>query len=183
VAAAVEIAISMLSVNIEQKITAEVAQDLWVRGDPLRVRQVISNLLDNAAKYSPPDSTIELTCIATTLAHVPLPVESESLIAENPDLPVILLRVRDGGEGIQEEEQEKIFEKFVRLPRSLTTPVRGSGLGLYISRRYIEAMGGKLWLERSVPGEGSIFTFYLPRVPAPEMGKQDDANETEYQTP
>ncbi len=182
-AAAVEIAISMLSVNIEQKIAAEVAQNLWARGDPLRVRQVISNLLDNAAKYSPPDSTIELTCMATTLAHVPLPVESESLIAENPDLPVIVLRVRDEGEGIQEEEQEKIFEKFVRLPRSLTTPVRGSGLGLYISRRYIEAMGGKLWLERSIPGEGSTFTFYLPRVPAPEMGKQDDASETEYQTP
>ena len=183
IAAAVEIAVSMLSVNIEQKIIAEVAQDLWVHGDPLRVRQVISNLLDNAAKYSPPDSAIELTCGATTLSQVPLPDESESLIAENPAQPVILLRVRDQGEGMQEEEREKIFEKFVRLSRSLTTPVRGSGLGLYISRRYIEAMGGKLWLERSIPGEGSTFTFYLPRIPAPETGRQDDANATDFETP
>lgn len=182
-AAAIEIAVSMLSVNIEQKIISEVAPDLWVSGDPLRVRQVISNLLDNAAKYSPPDSAIELTCYATTLDQVPLLAESETPLAENPDLPVILLRVRDQGEGMQEEEREKIFEKFVRLSRSLTTPVRGSGLGLYISRRYIEAMGGKLWLERSVPGEGSTFTFYLPRVPAPETGKQEDASENEFKTP
>ncbi len=175
-AAAVEIASSMLSVNIEQKIAVQMAQDLWVHGDPLRVRQVISNLLDNAAKYSPPDSIIELTCAATTLAQVPLP--GEALIDGNPEQPVILLRVRDQGEGMRDEEWEKIFEKFVRLPRTLTTPVRGSGLGLYISRRYIEAMGGKLWLESSIPGEGSIFTFYLPQIPAPEMSKQDDANET-----
>jgi signal transduction histidine kinase len=137
-------------------------------------------LLDNAAKYSPPDSTIELTCKATTLAQVPLP--GELLIEGNPEQPVILVCVRDEGEGIRDEDQEKIFEKFFRLPRSLTTPVRGSGLGLYISRRYIEAMGGKLWLKRSIPGEGSTFTFYLPQVPAPETSRQYDANETEFET-
>ncbi len=179
-AAAVEIASSMLSVNVEQKMVAHVAPDLWVHGDPLRVRQVISNLLDNAAKYSPPDSTIELTCSTTTLARVPL--SSEALIEADPAQPVVLVRVRDEGEGMQEEEREKIFEKFVRLPRSLTTPVRGSGLGLYISRRYIEAMGGKLWVESSIPGEGSTFTFYLPQVPAPEMSKQEDANESDFET-
>ncbi|HET9919538.1 MAG TPA: ATP-binding protein, partial [Ktedonobacteraceae bacterium] len=89
---------------------------------------------------------------------------------------------RDQGDGIHPDEQEKIFEKFFRLPRTLTTPIRGSGLGLYISRRYIEAMGGRLWLEQSISGEGSIFTFYLPRVEAPEMSTQDESSEAELET-
>ena len=76
-------------------------------------------------------------------------------------------RVQDQGEGVEPADQLKIFEKFVRAPRSLTTPVRGSGLGLYISRRNVEAMGGKLWLESSVPNEGSTFSFYLPRIDPP----------------
>lgn len=80
---------------------------------------------------------------------------------------MVLVRVKDQGEGILPDDQAKIFEKFVRAPRSLTTPVRGSGLGLYICRRFVEAMGGKLWLEQSVPNEGSTFSFYLSQVEAP----------------
>src|SRR6202035_4140856 len=83
------------------------------------------------------------------------------------DIPVILVRVTDQGEGILLEDRKTIFDKFVRAPRSLTTPVRGTGLGLYICRRYIEAMDGKLWLQESTPGEGSVFSFYLPREEAP----------------
>jgi len=80
---------------------------------------------------------------------------------------VVLVQLYDEGEGIQPSWQQKIFDKFVRAQRSLTTPVRGSGLGLYICRRYIEAMRGRLWLQHSVPGEGSTFSFYLPRIDAP----------------
>ena len=181
----INLAVSMLGVNIEQKISAQVERNLWVRGDPLRVRQVISNLLDNAAKYSPPESTISLSCSASTLSQLLLPTEQFNptlLVDGNPDSPIVLLRVYDQGEGIHADDQEKIFDKFFRLPRSLTTPVRGSGLGLYISRRYIEAMGGKLWLERSIPGEGSVFTFYLPRIEAPEESSQDKSIETEFET-
>lgn len=184
-AAAVNLAVSMLSVNIEQKIDAQSDRTLWVHGDPLRLRQVISNLLDNAAKYSPPDSIIALTCSATTLSQVPLSAEQLNqalFMHEHVDMPVVLVRVRDQGDGIHPDEQEKIFEKFFRLPRTLTTPIRGSGLGLYISRRYIEAMGGRLWLEQSISGEGSIFTFYLPRVEAPEMSTQDESSEAELET-
>jgi signal transduction histidine kinase len=90
-----------------------------------------------------------------------------ALMPAEAQMPVVLVRVHDEGEGILPQDQQRIFEKFVRAPRSLTTPVRGTGLGLFICRRYIEAMHGKLWLERSVPGEGSIFSFYLPRVEAP----------------
>jgi signal transduction histidine kinase len=88
-------------------------------------------------------------------------------IVEQGNAPVIVIQVHDQGEGILPEDQQRIFDKFVRAPRSLTTPVRGSGLGLYISRRYIEAMGGKLWLERSGLNEGSVFAFYLLQVEPP----------------
>lgn len=174
--AAVEMAVNLLSVNIEQKIVTQVGEDLWVKGDPLRVRQVITNLLDNAAKYSLSDGRIEVIAGATVLSKVDLP-EDQFDVEVNPHLPIVLVQVHDEGEGIDHEDQQKIFEKFVRATRSLTTPVRGSGLGLFICRRYIEAMGGRLWLEQSVPGEGSVFTFYLQRLDAPvesDKGEQDE---------
>ncbi|MFL5626333.1 MAG: ATP-binding protein [Ktedonobacteraceae bacterium] len=182
VQSATEMAINMLSVNIEQKIVSQVEPNLWVQGDPLRVRQVISNLLDNAAKYSPPDGRIEILTAGTTLGKIDVP-EDQSDIEADPDMPVVLVQVYDEGEGILPEDQKRIFEKFVRAPRSLTTPVRGSGLGLYICRRYIEAMGGRLWLQHSIPGEGSAFSFYLPRIEGiAEIGK-DIPDESKQQTP
>lgn len=170
---AAEVARNILSANIEQEITLHVPPDLWVLCDPLRLRQVMSNLLDNAAKYAPAQSHIELEASATRLSQLQLP--EDQVDPEQNDMDVARVRVIDEGEGILEEDQQKIFEKFVRAPRSLTTPVRGSGLGLYICRRYIEAMGGKLWLERSTPGGGSVFSFYLPRIDAPtETGEQHE---------
>jgi len=178
VLAAAELAATMLSVNIEQKISLYVAPELWVTCDALHLRQVLTNLLDNAAKYSPPTGRILLLASATTIAQLPLPEDQfdRALLADDEgNTPVVRVRVCDEGGGIPPEDQQKIFEKFVRTSSSLTTPVRGSGLGLYICRRYIEAMGGKLWLERSVPGEGSVFSFYLPRIEAPiEVSEQDE---------
>jgi signal transduction histidine kinase len=167
VLAAAEIATTMLSVNIEQTITVEIDPGLWVQCDALHLRQVVTNLLDNAAKYSPPAGQIVISASATTLSQLPEDQVDYSRLVHGEDPPVVLVRVRDEGEGIPLEDQEKVFEKFVRATRSLTTPVRGSGLGLFICRRYIEAMGGKLWLEISIPGEGSVFSFYLPRIDAP----------------
>jgi signal transduction histidine kinase len=181
---AAEVAVNMLTLTIEQDITLDVAENLWVRGDALHVRQVMTNLLENAAKYSPPGSSIRLAACSMTLSLVTefLPedqIDHDALIGD-PNQPLVVVRVQDQGEGVLPEYQSRIFDKFVRVPRSLTTPVRGSGLGLYICRRYVEAMGGRLWLEQSVPGEGSIFSFYLPRVEPPvEAGERraDEAQE------
>jgi signal transduction histidine kinase len=172
--AAAEMASTMLSVNIEQKIMLQIAEDIWLHCDAMRLRQVLSNLLDNAAKYSPPGGRIIVTGSATTLSQLPEDQVDYTLLADGIDLQVALVRVCDEGEGIDPEDQQKIFEKFVRASRSLTTPVRGSGLGLYICRRYIEAMGGRLWLEQSIPGEGSVFSFYLPCTDAPIETSPDD---------
>ena len=185
VLAAAEMAVNMLSLSTKQEITLHVDPSLWICGDGPRVRQVLTNLLENATKYSPPESPIQVFALGTTLTQVAslLPsgqIDHERLI-EHSRMPVVLVRVQDQGEGILPDDQEKIFEKFVRAPRSLTTSVRGSGLGLYICRRYVEAMEGNLWLEHSIPNEGSTFSFYLPRVEQPISGEEQD--EYEYQTP
>jgi signal transduction histidine kinase len=174
---AAEMVSTILSINIEQKIMLQISDDIWVYCDATRLRQVMTNLLDNAAKYSPPGGRIIVTGSATTLSRLPEDQVDYALLADGIDPQVALVRVCDEGEGIDPEDQQKIFEKFVRSSRSLTTPVRGSGLGLYICRRYIEAMGGRLWLEQSILGEGSVFSFYLPCTDAPLETSPDNEPE------
>lgn len=168
--------VGILKINIEQKVMVQIDPRLWVLGESLPLRQVITNLLDNAAKYSPPHGRIEVIAETSTLAGVKMPASLIDHVAliEFGNAPVVVVHVHDEGEGINPDEQEKIFEKFVRATRSLTTPVRGSGLGLYICRRYIEAMGGRLWLGQSVPGDGSVFSFYLPREMTPPPSSDEE---------
>jgi signal transduction histidine kinase len=73
--------------------------------------------------------------------------------------------VKDSGPGIAPEDIPLLFEKFVRLQRDLSGPIRGTGLGLYISKHLVEAMGGRIWVESSgIAGQGSRFSFLLPCV-------------------
>ena len=75
----------------------------------------------------------------------------------------MIISITDRGKGIAPEDHAQLFQRFVRLESDLNSPVRGSGLGLYISRRLVEAMGGKIWIEsRGIPGEGSTFHIQLP---------------------
>jgi signal transduction histidine kinase len=181
VLAAAEMATNLLTFNNEQTLICDIADSLWVNADALRFRQVLTNLLENAAKYSPSESTITLSAEPTSLAEImellPFAQQDPVLLIEHSEQPLVLIRVHDQGEGVLPDDEEHIFEKFVRAPRSLTTPVRGTGLGLYISRRYVEAMGGKLWLEQSVLNEGSIFAFYLPRVEPPVEVREQGTGE------
>ena len=169
--AAAEIAVSMLTLNSERTITVDIPDTMWINGDAPKVRQVLTNLLENATKYSYPETPIRMSAISLHLSEVePLLTPDQvnrDVVLNQDDIPIVLVRVQDQSEGILPEDQEKIFEKFVRANRSLTTPIRGTGLGLYICRRYVEAMGGKLWLEKSVANAGSTFSFYLPQVTSP----------------
>ena len=73
------------------------------------------------------------------------------------------MKVADKGKGIPPHQQARLFERFVRLERDINSSVRGSGLGLYISRRLLETMDGKIWIESSgIAGEGSTFYIQLP---------------------
>ncbi|MGH8860562.1 MAG: sensor histidine kinase [Jatrophihabitantaceae bacterium] len=114
-----------------------------VQGDPDRIQQVLSNLLENARRNSPPTE--------------PITVETE--IVDGP-APRVRVSVIDRGPGVDADSLERIFEKFVR---GRDNAVSGTGLGLYIVRTILEAHHGRIWCE-SNPGKRTAFVFELPLV-------------------
>lgn len=120
-----------------------------VLGDEGRTHQVLANLIDNAVKYSPAGSRVDVD------------VQRER--------GRVRFSVRDRGPGIPRAEQEHVFEKFYRLDPDHRYGVGGSGLGLYICRQLVSSMHGRIWVEPA-PRHGSIFAFELPvaddRAPA-----------------
>ncbi len=136
-------------------IAIEVAQELAVWSNKQALRQILRNLLSNAFRYCPPGTAI-------TISAIPF-----QQLQANAAMPQVCLCVCDTGPGILPADQSLIFQQFVRLQRDLAGPVRGAGLGLYISKQLVEAMGGRIWVESSgVAGEGSRFCFLLPDVSA-----------------
>jgi signal transduction histidine kinase len=109
-----------------------------VEADPARIRQVVTNLLDNAVKSSMLDSPIGVS------------------VAQGPEGATVT--VRDRGTGIPPEDRERIFEKFTRGRVGLT---RGSGLGLYLAREIVDAHGGRIWVD-DTEGPGATVRFTLP---------------------
>lgn len=112
-----------------------------VWADPDRLEEILANLIDNAVKYSPEGGTIKLSAR-----------ESDGRLT---------ISVSDPGVGIPAKELDKIFEKFHRVDRGDARTTYGHGLGLYISKRLIEAHGGDIWVESRL-GKGSTFHFTLP---------------------
>jgi CheY-like chemotaxis protein len=111
-------------------------------GDPLRLGQVLSNLLNNAIKF-------------TEAGEV---VVSMKLLNRLDDVVTLQFSVRDTGIGMTLEQQAKLFKSFSQTDASTTRQYGGTGLGLAISKRLVELMGGRIWVE-SKPGEGSTFSF------------------------
>jgi signal transduction histidine kinase len=116
-----------------------------VWADPRRVTQVLTNLLTNAIKFTPPYGCITVTC------------------AQCVGEPLVQVRVTDTGPGIPAEHAEAIFKPYVRLDGDPPGAQRGVGLGLAISRDLARAMGGDLTVA-STPGAGATFTLTLPRA-------------------
>ncbi len=143
----------------ERELHLRVPPELLVHADADRVRQVTLNLLSNAAKYSPPGSPIEVS-VRVVEAEQPS-LRRRDRAPARPAL--VAVAVRDYGLGVPPDKAPLLFQRFVRLERDIASPVPGTGLGLAICRAYVEAMGGRIWVESSgVPGEGSTFTFTLP---------------------
>ena len=129
-------------------IRLQVSEQILVWADPQFLHQVLQNLLSNVFKYVPRQTEIRIEVTQAT-----------------PSSPVCL-SVQDAGPGIPAEELPLLFGRFVRLQRDLAGKTRGTGLGLYICRRLIEAMGGRIWVESSGrEGEGSRFCVTLPPAP------------------
>jgi PAS domain S-box-containing protein len=137
----VDAAKAHLPENVELALTApgELPQ---VAADAGQLRQVLSNLIDNAIKYSPAGGTVA--------------VELE------PREHFVRFAVRDSGLGIPREEQARIFEKFYRLDPDMTEGIGGTGLGLYICRELVRRVDGRIWVE-SDGRTGSTFVVEIPR--------------------
>ncbi len=133
-----------------------------VLADLDRAVQVLGNLLDNAAKYSPPGSRIDLSA-RDLPAFDPSAVDAAGA-APIPPAPQVLFSVTDQGIGIPADELPRIFERFHRVERHDARETYGHGLGLYIARMLIEGHGGRIWAQSS-PGAGSTFLFTLPAAP------------------
>jgi signal transduction histidine kinase len=114
-----------------------------VMADKDRIRQVLLNLLQNATRYSPSGSTVTV----------------EATVIVEDDKRWVRVAVADEGIGVPEEDRERVFSKFVMLPKP-DWAQRGTGLGLFISKGIVEAHGGRIWIE-SEPGRGSTFFFTL----------------------
>lgn len=130
----------------ERSFKLRLPQTAIAMTDAARLDQVISNLLQNAVRYSPAPTPIEVS------------------VSTDPIAKEINVTVRDHGPGIPYEEHDRIFDRFYRLGDHLTREQGGTGLGLYISQRLVEEMGGRISLI-SRPGSGSAFTVHLRSTP------------------
>ncbi len=132
----------------ENRIQLDIFGQLIVRVHALYVRQVLRNLISNALKYSPDGTPVVV-----------------SARCQGNDAAEVCISVQDAGPGIPADEIPLLFSQFIRLRRDISGPVRGIGLGLYISKQLVEAMGGHIWVESAgIPGQGSRFCFTLPHV-------------------
>jgi signal transduction histidine kinase len=113
-----------------------------VVADPGQLRQVLSNLIENAVKYSPDGGTVR--------------------VALAPENRHVRFSVSDSGLGIPVSEQRRIFEKFFRLDPDMTRGIGGTGLGLYICRELVRRVDGRIWVE-SDGRSGSTFHVEIPQ--------------------
>jgi len=128
------------------QITVDV-EPAWVDADPVRVQQIVTNLLVNAIKYTPADGTIHVTVGAPDEAAV--------------------VKVTDSGIGISAAMLPRVFEPFAQGDRTLERSPGGLGIGLTLARRLVVAHGGTIEAESGGAGRGSVFTVRLPRLTPP----------------
>jgi signal transduction histidine kinase len=143
--------------------------------DWYKVQHVVSNLLDNAMKYTPGSGTVWLHVEPyfwerRAVKRTPL-IERRRRLVANPNC--CRISVADTGPGIAAEYQQEIFEEYFRLTAE-GTRAEGHGLGLAIARRLVQAAGGKIWVE-SEPGSGSKFSFLC--LLSPKSRKRTRAGE------
>ena len=124
------------------KISFNAAQNIpSARLDEDKFQQVMTNLIDNACKYSPENSCVEITTLSSKDS--------------------IFVTIKDNGIGIKKEDFDKLFKKFSRLENHLTSTTQGNGLGLYITKNIVERMFGEITVE-SEEGKGTIFKIEFP---------------------
>jgi len=138
-----ELSIQAKDKGLELKSEIRMTNDeIKVKADPERVRQILINLVGNAIKY-------------TETGSVTVSTEQEE--------KMVAVHVKDSGIGMDQEAQKRLFEKFYRVKTEKTRQITGTGLGLWIVKQLVEKQGGRIWIE-SEEGKGSTFHFSLPRI-------------------
>ncbi|MEO7150103.1 MAG: ATP-binding protein, partial [Burkholderiaceae bacterium] len=123
------------------------AAEVWIDGDPVRIEQIVNNLVGNALKFSPPGFEV---CVAV-----------------RPEAGQALIEVSDRGSGIAAELMPRIFEPFVQGPALRGLQASGLGIGLSLVRNLVELHGGAIVARSVGAGQGTVFTVTLPRIGAP----------------
>jgi signal transduction histidine kinase len=142
--------------DIELKTNFAVDLPEMLYGDSGKVKQIITNVLTNAAKYTDQgEINFNVDCI------------TEKQICK------LIITIKDTGRGIKAEQIDKLFNKFQRLDEDKNTTTEGTGLGLAITKRLVEMMGGKIVVQ-SEYGEGSTFTIYLTQEIANSIYKKEE---------
>ena len=131
-------------IGLDREVRVESEAGLILHADREKLAQALANLLDNAAKFSPPGTPVEVTAAL---------VEGEFQVG-----------VRDHGPGISPEHWDRIFERFYKVDPARSREVPGSGLGLAITKHLALLMGGRVWTE-AAPGGGQRFVLALPAEP------------------
>ncbi|HMX38198.1 MAG TPA: sensor histidine kinase, partial [Ferruginibacter sp.] len=125
----------------QNNIQANIAEDQFVLGDRLLLQLLVNNLIDNAIKYSPKEAAIRIELSGGQHR--------------------LSLRVKDEGKGISDEEKKKIFNKYYRVGNAATRAAKGTGLGLYLSKKIARQHNANISVTDNAP-TGSIFTVELP---------------------
>ncbi|MBN2010455.1 PDZ domain-containing protein [candidate division KSB1 bacterium] len=143
------------SVATKKNITFqyESIDELWVNADPDHLQMILTNLVENAIKYTHEGDTIQVT--------TKLMPENGSHAENKNGSRMIAISVIDHGEGIAIEKQHIIFDRFERIKKNNIAPQKGLGLGLHIVKQLVELQHGSIWVASEL-GKGSMFTFTLP---------------------
>ncbi|HEV2453339.1 MAG TPA: ATP-binding protein, partial [Verrucomicrobiae bacterium] len=147
---------ALIELSLEQNQTAArkkqigfragISEGLWATADRAAVLQILDNLISNALKYSPPNTTVHVHAL--------------------PEKEAIVINVRDEGPGISDADQKKLFQKFTRLTARPTGGEPSTGLGLAIVKKLAEAMSGSIHCVSTL-GVGSTFILRLPAAAQP----------------
>ncbi|HKW71649.1 MAG TPA: HAMP domain-containing sensor histidine kinase [Candidatus Dormibacteraeota bacterium] len=133
---------SIARLAIDRPVNASIPDGLVIETDRAKLVQALDNLLDNAAKFSPPGTAIDVA--ATNTDHE------------------LVLSVRDRGPGISPEHWSRVFERFYKVDRARPRESGGFGLGLAITKHLVQVLGGRIWTEAAREG-GQVFYIALPR--------------------
>lgn len=142
---------------LELRVDEELGR-MELEGDEVKLKQILYNLLSNAAKFTPDGGAITVEAVK-----------------KGGD---VIVRVSDTGIGINPEDQRRIFGSFEQIDSSYSRRQRGTGLGLALSRELVELHGGRIWVESAGQGKGSMFSFMIPCVEAERQDRDSPGDKT-----